>query len=1024
MPPLPPAGPGPAPTPPPLPDTALCEVPESYCAWWRPEALEDDPDSFEALVRDHVEETCYALTRRLQTAARQWRLPAETADPDSHLPLLRWVTATALRPDLVWTSVEENAVLDGGHTAVVPLAMFHMPAVVVGAGPGGGPGTAPEEPPPPPPGPHPENDAGDEVPLPLRLHATSPDAAAVQAVWAAHLPAVDADVRAMLHAACTQFLVRTVTHALPAERGLLLPCPVATAALHGAWRPVKPKPHTTGTMRVWAQASYGVGGASAWHRARGVVRMVLFMASDPTVVAADGVMGAGLEAAAAAAANVFCAYMAERFTDTAVGAPGTSLSLRRDDPALRTLLCRVLHCHPHVLAKRVLTSARLAPPAGVAMRSGLPVPGPEVHVAHVLENVFTALQDGTLGLLSKPKYTVLPPWPVGTRVTPARRARWLRVRGVLRAGLAVAYSGPADGPLTGAAFRAFCAKCGTTQAVEAHVDRAVDVLFGAVAAAGAVPRAVLQTLRAWVRSADGRVATAGWGDDSPGLGLAPLAARLLAAADWDAEPARCRVPARSFSVRSYLPSAATTLGRAWEWWTTWRPVDGDGGASDSSWASDDSEGEPNGPAATTTQGSGAPPKPCMARVLVTVVNTARVWPPSTVAALRPVPWGAPHAAAAVLGWGRFGPLPSWDTLLQGLCRDEATFRCPSLANLPAFVLLWHVGRAVRGWAAAGVLRTPRPLWGGLVPTPPATAPPALSPRTPPHAPPPPPGAAAVPGTLCGVCSGPWRRPPTGPYCEEHPTCVACTEAGLESRATAWVTGQTPPPARGAAHPLQCFWPACPARVADARALDCLLAPELADALGAAVAAHDAVHYPGPFAAAATAAADPAPAPPTCVHCDAAGSNHDVATAGAVMECDACGGFTCVQCCGEAHPGLACLGRLHPGATPTDVLASAKIQRCPGCGTPTVKDRDCNHMTCARCAAHWCWACGGALDGRNVTVHYRTQSPGCAAYSVATERARMAKEITAWAAAGTVTPDVATAALDLLAATYTQTDADL
>ena len=141
--------------------------------------------------------------------------------------------------------------------------------------------------------------------------------------------------------------------------------------------------------------------------------------------------------------------------------------------------------------------------------------------------------------------------------------------------------------------------------------------------------------------------------------------------------------------------------------------------------------------------------------------------------------------------------------------------------------------------------------------------------------------------------------------------------------------------------------------------------------------------------------------------------------GALWWCGRCGGHTCNQCGRHGHPGTACTcGPRAAGVRPEDLLAAAKIQHCPGCKLPTVKNLHCNHMTCSQCTAHWCWACGSAVDPRDPGHHFAVASPACVAYSLATEVARMRRTIQGSGAP----PDVVACALTLLHDTFAQ-DAD-
>jgi len=53
--------------------------------------------------------------------------------------------------------------------------------------------------------------------------------------------------------------------------------------------------------------------------------------------------------------------------------------------------------------------------------------------------------------------------------------------------------------------------------------------------------------------------------------------------------------------------------------------------------------------------------------------------------------------------------------------------------------------------------------------------------------------------------------------------------------------------------------------------------------------------------------------------------------------------------------------------------------CPECGIMTEKTGGCNHMTCQRCGADWCWTCGMRLEDGQAAVyeHYHGGGPaGC------------------------------------------------
>lgn len=47
--------------------------------------------------------------------------------------------------------------------------------------------------------------------------------------------------------------------------------------------------------------------------------------------------------------------------------------------------------------------------------------------------------------------------------------------------------------------------------------------------------------------------------------------------------------------------------------------------------------------------------------------------------------------------------------------------------------------------------------------------------------------------------------------------------------------------------------------------------------------------------------------------------------------------------------------------------------CPSCGVRVEKSVGCNHMTCQRCQAHFCFRCGTSLKG-NPDAHFQAPGP--------------------------------------------------
>lgn len=78
-----------------------------------------------------------------------------------------------------------------------------------------------------------------------------------------------------------------------------------------------------------------------------------------------------------------------------------------------------------------------------------------------------------------------------------------------------------------------------------------------------------------------------------------------------------------------------------------------------------------------------------------------------------------------------------------------------------------------------------------------------------------------------------------------------------------------------------------------------------------------------------------------------------------LQCKSCFTEACAKCDLKAHIGQPC-----PRVGANDVQfrawaafgAKLGVKNCPKCQTRTEKSTGCNHMTCARCKAEWCWIC--------------------------------------------------------------------
>ena len=77
----------------------------------------------------------------------------------------------------------------------------------------------------------------------------------------------------------------------------------------------------------------------------------------------------------------------------------------------------------------------------------------------------------------------------------------------------------------------------------------------------------------------------------------------------------------------------------------------------------------------------------------------------------------------------------------------------------------------------------------------------------------------------------------------------------------------------------------------------------------------------------------------------------------VLQCPACLVRICPHCNTESHESGSCQER---NAEDEGLFEQWKhghdVKHCPHCGVPIEREAGCNHMTCARCKTHICWAC--------------------------------------------------------------------
>ena len=79
-------------------------------------------------------------------------------------------------------------------------------------------------------------------------------------------------------------------------------------------------------------------------------------------------------------------------------------------------------------------------------------------------------------------------------------------------------------------------------------------------------------------------------------------------------------------------------------------------------------------------------------------------------------------------------------------------------------------------------------------------------------------------------------------------------------------------------------------------------------------------------------------------------------------CRSCFASFCVSC-GEDHDGFSCEGwKIHQDSETQERLlegwgeGNEDVKKCPKCNILIEKNGGCNHMTCLKCASHFCWIC--------------------------------------------------------------------
>ncbi|THH07562.1 hypothetical protein EW145_g3293 [Phellinidium pouzarii] len=82
-----------------------------------------------------------------------------------------------------------------------------------------------------------------------------------------------------------------------------------------------------------------------------------------------------------------------------------------------------------------------------------------------------------------------------------------------------------------------------------------------------------------------------------------------------------------------------------------------------------------------------------------------------------------------------------------------------------------------------------------------------------------------------------------------------------------------------------------------------------------------------------------------------------ATPGVVLQCPSCLASICPSCHAMQHDGEECLVTNEAGERLFRQWKDThNVKTCPRCSASIEKVAGCNHMTCARCSTHICWAC--------------------------------------------------------------------
>ncbi|KAG2491350.1 hypothetical protein HYH03_010350 [Edaphochlamys debaryana] len=108
-----------------------------------------------------------------------------------------------------------------------------------------------------------------------------------------------------------------------------------------------------------------------------------------------------------------------------------------------------------------------------------------------------------------------------------------------------------------------------------------------------------------------------------------------------------------------------------------------------------------------------------------------------------------------------------------------------------------------------------------------------------------------------------------------------------------------------------------------------------------------------------------------------GGGSDAAARGPLFCYDCCLSSWCTACMVPWHAGQSCAeyqaGR--KGDSEFQQWAKKHSKPCPKCRAPIEKREGCNHMTCSRCSAHFCWLCGEGFAEAGSTYDHLVKRHG-------------------------------------------------